>query len=111
MEELLNGANAALVSMVVMLTLVVKSVGGPFFDKALGQRLLPLVPLVLAVALSFLGLASPADSVTDKLLVGLLSGLAASASYKVVKTSVLGSGVDKVEPAKVLDKTQLPDSK
>lgn len=91
--DLLTGANAALVAIILVITGAVKSIFSDFFLSSLGQRLLPLLPIVLGVGLSFLGLGA-ATTVVDKIMVGLLSGLTAAMSFKLGKTSVLGQGIE-----------------
>ena len=92
-SPLLSGQHATLVGVVFGATTVVKQVAADFFRTRLGQRLLPLVPLVLGVLGAFSGLADAATNL-DRTVIGLVSGLIASHSFKVGRTTVMGRGTE-----------------
>ncbi len=91
--DLLSGANAAIVALVLMLTGAMTMVFDKQFASGLGQRLLPVVPLVLGVVLALAGVASDGATLQEKLVSGLVSGMAAAISFKLGHTTVMGTGV------------------
>jgi len=91
--ELLSGANVALVSLVLMLTAALKLIFSEAFATTLGQRLLPVVPIVLGVIGAFAGISETGSTWQEKLVSGLMSGISAAAAYKLGKTTVMGQGI------------------
>lgn len=92
-SALLVGKNFVLLGGVFALTSTVRSTFKPFFDAGLGERLLPLVPLILGVLGALMGISENAPGVEDKVGVGLIAGFTAGHIFKLGKTSVLGFGV------------------
>lgn len=98
--ELINGANIVLVTLVLAITSGLKIAFDSFFSSKLGQRLLPIVPIILGVIGGLVGIADPAETIVDKITVGFLSGLSAAVAYKLGKTTILGQGVKEKEVKK-----------
>jgi len=92
-NDMLNGANVILVTMIVAITSAIKFLFSDFFESALGKRLLPVVPIVLGIIGGLVGIAQPAETILDKIMVGLMSGLSAAMSYKIGHTTIMGNGV------------------
>jgi len=61
-------------------------------DTRLFLRLLPILPPILGILASLLGLGSGA-SVTEQIAIGLIFGFAAGQGFKIGKTSILGHGL------------------
>lgn len=93
--SLMTGANGLLALVVFALCVTLKQSLKGFFNTAVGQRLLPVLPLVLGVGLALLGLCT-ATRWQDRVIVGVLAGFAAAHVYKLGKDTVLGHnlGID-----------------
>ena len=77
-----------------MLISVTKNFVAPkFWMSKVGQRIMPILPLVYGLGLAFLGVCDCAIW-QDKLVIGLIAGWASSHTFKLGKTSVLGWGVE-----------------
>lgn len=94
-SALLVGKNFILLGGVFALTTTVRSTFKPFFDAGMGERLLPLVPLILGILGALMGISENAPTVADKVGIGLIAGFTAGHIFKLGKTSVLGYGVTK----------------
>jgi hypothetical protein len=85
-----SGLNFLLGVCIFVLTTTIKRVWAPFWEKPLGQRLLTVVPLVLGVTLSFLGLhEEDITSWQETLAIGLVAAFGASYVFKIGKTTLL----------------------
>lgn len=62
-----------------------------------GKRLLPLLPVIIAVALAMAGVGA-AGAWRERLLFGIFSGALAGHGYKLLKTTLAGRGLSD-EPA------------
>lgn len=94
LDQLLTGRNLALAGGVFVLMSLVKNLVLPkFWLGNIGQRLLPVLPIVLGVSGAFAGLCD-CNGWQDKLLIGLIAGWASSHTFKLGKTSILGYGID-----------------
>lgn len=109
--SLLAGKNITLMGGVFALTTTFRLSFKPFFESGLGERLMPLLPLLLGVAGAFLGMCENAPTGADKTGIGLVAGFAAGHLFKLGKTSVMGYGItpktsksDAEEPAPDGDK-------
>jgi hypothetical protein len=102
-SSLLVGKNFVLLGGVFALTTTLRSTFKPFFDMGMGERLLPLVPLILGILGALMGISENAPEVADKVGVGLIAGFSAGHLFKLGKTSVLGYGVTKKAPKKPED--------
>lgn len=101
LKDFFSGLNLLLGICTFILTALVKRVFQPFWEKPLGNRLLPLVPLVFGLALAFAGLHEPAVTTwQEKLAIGLVASFAASYIFKFSQTTLLGWD-DKSQKAKI----------
>jgi len=92
-SALMTGKNAMLPVAVFVISQTLKSLFPAFFAGKVGQRLMPVIPLVVGVGLALLGLCDAAHW-QDRMLLGLLASFTASHLFKVGKTSFLGWGVE-----------------
>ena len=92
LDQLLTGRNLMLAGGIFVLMSVMRVPMKDFYDSRLGQRLLPLIPIVLGVAGAFAGLCD-GKVWQDKLLIGLIAGWASSHTFKLGRTSVMGYGL------------------
>ena len=97
--EILSGASATLVTIIIAMLSILKSVFAEFFASNLGQRLLPVIPIVLGMFGGLLGLTA-AVGLKAQLVAGFLTGISASFLFKVGKTTVLGQGIVEGEVVK-----------
>jgi len=92
-----EGRNLLLYAGIFMLTGAVVSVGNvgekKFFLTDLGQRLMPIIPLVIGVLLAVVGVSEPMASKMDAAVFGMISGGIVGHAYKTGRTSVLGYGL------------------
>lgn len=108
-ENMVSGENAVLAGVVFAVMTAGKGAAGKFFETPTGQRILPVLPLVLGVAFSLSGFCDP--SVTRwqaRVVVGLLSGALAGQMFKVGRTSIMGKGVSEPEPNVRVSEVGLP---
>lgn len=109
--SLLTGANAALVGAIVAILSTLKALFPNLFTKPAMLRLLPIMPIFLAIGAVFVGCgeAGSADSGwQNKLVLGCLVGFTAGQLYKAGKTSIFGWGIGKTEPADLSPVPALP---
>ena len=88
-----EGKNLLLYAAIFMLTGAIRASLHTFFDKSLGQRLLPLLPMVLGALLAVVGISEPMDSKLDAAVFGLISGGIVGHAYKTGRTAIMGYGV------------------
>lgn len=98
-EELVTGKNWQLAAGIFVLMSLVKQVGAPFWKGQIGQRLLPVLPLLFGIAGAFVGICENCSTWQDKLLIGILAGYVAGHTFKVLRTTVVGYGTGEVEAA------------
>lgn len=90
LNDFFSGLNLLLGMCTFILTALVKRLFQPFWKKPLGNRLLPLVPLVFGLALAFAGLHEPEIKTwQETLAIGLIASFASSHLYKIGKTTLL----------------------
>lgn len=92
-STILTGTNLLLAGAIFVLLTVGRLVFPGFYVSRLGQRLLPVLPLVLGVVGALLGMCSNAPTWQEKVLVGIIAGFAASNLFKIGKTTVIGWGL------------------
>jgi len=97
--EILSGASATLVTIIIAILSIAKSVFSEFFASNLGQRVLPIIPIILGMFGGLLGLTAAA-TLKAQLISGFLTGISASFLFKVGKTTVLGQGIVEGEVVK-----------
>lgn len=91
LKDFFSGLNLLLGICTFILTTLVKRVFQPFWEKPVGNRLLPLVPLVFGLALAFAGLHEPnIKTWQETLSIGLVASFAASYIFKFSHTTLLG---------------------
>lgn len=90
--SLLTGKNLILFGACLMTARLVRGMFFPHFETGWGERLLPVVPLIVGVVGALVGVAD-AETLADRVLLGIIAGGLAGQTYKVGKTSVLGVGV------------------
>ena len=93
LAALITGKNLLLMAGCFALTTVARKSAKPFFDAGIGERLLPLLPLLFGVLGALMGVCENAPTVGDKVVMGLIAGFAASHMFKLGKTTVMGFGV------------------
>lgn len=100
-EAFVTGRNLLLAGGVGVVVAVVRSAAPEFFASKNGQRLLPLLPVVLGILGAFLGFGEPTSSRTwqDRITLGLVCGLTASWVYQTAKRVLMGKVRMKREPA------------
>jgi len=103
LSDLVTGQNLIFAAGVFVLVSILRTTFKGFFEGKLGQRLLPVLPVVFGLAGAFLGLGEGAKRWQDKIVLGLIVGFVSAHIFKLGKTSVLGYGVD--DP---IDKAALP---
>ncbi len=87
-----TGRNLILAGSVFAFTQMLKQAFPTFWASAWGQRLMPVVPVVLGVVAMFLGLGEGAARWTDKIVTGVMVGAVAATAFQVGKQTVLGWG-------------------
>jgi hypothetical protein len=90
---ILTGPNLLLAGGLFVVTTTLKSVFPGFFATKAGQRVLPILPLLLGVLGAFLGFASGSGAWQSQVVMGLLCGFAAANFFKIGKTTVMGWGL------------------
>jgi hypothetical protein len=93
-SNLITGKNLLLGGAAFALTTGARETFKGFFASVLGQRLLPLVPLVLCVAGALMGICDGATEWQSRLALGLIVGFAAGHLFKIGKTSIMGAGIE-----------------
>jgi len=91
-EQLLTGRNLMLAGAIFVIMTVMKTPFKEFWASRWGQRVLPIIPVVLGIGGGFAGLCD-CNTWQDKLLIGLLAGFASAHIFKMGKTSVMGYGL------------------
>lgn len=97
-STILTGTNLLLAIGVFVLITVIRAVFPAFFASRLGQRILPVLPLVFGAGGALIGMCSNAKTWQEKLLIGLIAGFASSHLFKIGKTTVIGWGLPDKEP-------------
>jgi len=98
-DSLMSWVNLSLAGAIFVVTATLKQILGKFFTSPVGQRLLPLIPLVLGVGLSLAGFHDGRMSRwQDLVIVGVLSGAFSGQIFKIGRTSLLGRGLDPTAP-------------
>lgn len=113
-SSLLTGRNAMLPVGVYAVTQALKMALPKVFQSSVGQRLVPLIPLVLGIGLALVGIGEGAPRWQDRILLGLLAGFTASHLFKVGKTSLLGWGIEATKedpPATPAGEASTPEKK
>lgn len=101
LNNFFSGLNLLLGICVFILMTTLKRVFAPFWETPLGNRLLPVFPLVFGVGLAFLGLHEPSiQTWQETLAIGLIAAFGAGYLFKVGSTSILGLD-DKSQKAKI----------
>jgi len=95
---LLTGRNALFAVAVYAIVQTLKTVAPKFFAGKTGQRLLPLIPLVLGVLGGVLGVPDGVTRMQDKIVVGIVAAFASSHLFKLGRTTMLGWGLGSGEP-------------
>lgn len=93
-EDLVTGKNLELAGSIFVLMSVIKQIVPTFWKTKIGQRILPVLPILIGVAGAFIGLCENCVTWQDKLLIGLLAGAAAAHTFKLARTSLVGYGLD-----------------
>jgi hypothetical protein len=95
LSSYVTGENAALVAGVVAVCSTLKATFKGFFKGKVGQRLLPLMPVLLGTAGAMCGIGDAgADTWQAKLVLGVICGFTAGQLFKAGKTSIFGWGIE-----------------
>ena len=94
-SSMVNAENAALVGASLTLISMARASLKEFFAGRIGQRILPVLPLAVAMILAALGLgeAEGMEGLKDKLMLGFMAGITAGQLFKIGKTSAMGYGL------------------
>jgi len=92
-EKVATTTNLLLTGAVFALLQVLKMVVPKWSTTQIGQRLLPVIPLLLGVGGAMAGLCS-ASTWQEKLAIGIMAGFAAGQGFKIGKTTALGKGIE-----------------
>ncbi len=92
LATLLQGNNLLLMGGTVAVVTTMRTMFPVFFTKHWGERVLPLLPLLVAVIGALCGV-SEGDTVSEKVAIGLLAGFTAGQLFKIGRTTFLGYGV------------------
>jgi hypothetical protein len=96
--SLLMGSNLLLTGGAFAATTAAKEMFKNFFSSVVGQRFLPVMPLAFGVIGAQAGVCEGASTWQGRCMIGLIAGFTAGHTFKVGKTSVMGSGVEAPEP-------------
>ena len=107
-DQLLTGPNVAFAGSIMVIVSMLRSYFKEFWKTAAGQRLLPMLPLVLGQAGAFVGMTD-AHTWQDKVVIGLIAGYAAAHSFKVGKTSVMGYGLEEQDETEAVPAEKKPE--
>jgi len=109
---LVSPKNFALAAAILVVISFARNTAPTFFARRPVQRFLPLLPIILSCAAFGLGFGDAGDTPTwqDRLVAAVLTGAAASATYKVGRTTVLGRGMDAEMPTAIPETASTPDS-
>lgn len=92
LATLLQGNNLLLMGATVAITTTVRTMFPAFFTKHWGERLLPLLPLLIGIIGALIGV-SEGDTVSEKIAIGLLAGFTGGQLFKIGRTTFMGYGV------------------
>lgn len=100
-SALVTGENAALVGGVLAICSTLKATFKPFFKGKIGQRILPLMPVLLGIAGAMAQIGNAGSNAwQSRLVLGVIAGFTAGQLFKAGKTSVFGWGIeDEPKPA------------
>lgn len=108
LSNLLTGENAALVAGVVAICSTLKATFKGFFKGKVGQRLLPVIPVLLGIAAAMAGIGDAGGPTwQSKLVFGVIAGFTAGQLFKAGKTSIFGWGIED-EPKQVEEGSSPP---
>jgi len=107
LQSLLSPSNVALPFLAGLLTAICRRVAGASADGPLGQRLLPAAPFFWGLTFALAGIGT-AGAWRDRVLIGLIAGATSSAIYKLARTTVLGAGLEELDPPKASKKPKKP---
>lgn len=97
-STLLTGNNLLLTGGVFAATATIRESFKKFFESVVGQRLLPIAPMVFGIAGAQAGICEGASTWQGRCMLGLIAGFSAGHFFKIGKTSLLGAGVEAPEP-------------
>ena len=93
LTTLVTGYNLILAGGSFGLTSAIRAAAPEFFEARLGKRLLPLLPVILAVVGAVLGVCEGAETLQARVMLGILIGFFSGHLFKLGKTSVMGAGL------------------
>lgn len=93
-STLVSEKNAALAAAIVTVLAFARGAAPALFLKRPVQRVLPTLPILMGITSIFAGFGEGGTTWQDRLVSGILTGAAASALYKIGRTSLLGQGLD-----------------
>lgn len=96
-DVLFTGSNLILYAAVYAITQTVKVIFPKTMKKKLVQRILPALPILLAVLGAVVGLSS-GTTWQERIAFGVIIGALAGQTFKIGKTSLLGKGIEEPEP-------------
>ena len=109
LSSLLTGENAALVGGILAICSTLKGSFKGFFKSNAGQRLLPLMPVLLGIMAAMSGIGDAGENAwQSKLVLGVIAGFTAGQLFKAGKTSVFGWGFED-QPAQLEGGSSTPN--
>jgi len=100
-DQLLTGRNIELAAAVFIVMSLIRMPFKAFLGTKIGQRVMPVLPVLLGISGAFVGLCDGAVW-KDKLLIGLIAGWASSHTFKLGRTSIMAYGLDSDEAPAVV---------
>jgi hypothetical protein len=99
LDAMLTGQNGVLAGAIIGIVMALKRSVPWLTESKAGQRLLPIVPLILgAIGGGFGSVIVDPVTMANKIIAGIMVGGAASLGFKMLKTTVFGHGLDDVDP-------------
>ena len=93
LTSLVTGKNLVLAGGAFALTTTMRMSFKDFFKTRAGERLLPILPVLLGVIGALMGICENAATWQDKLIIGFIAGFTAGHLFKMGKASVMGIGI------------------
>ena len=94
LTSLITGNNLILAGGTFAIMATLRKSFKDFFATTFGQRVLPILPLLIAIGGALGGVCDGVTTWQDKVMLGCICGFAAGHLFKLGRTSLLGIGVD-----------------
>ncbi len=94
LTNLLTGNNLLLTGGVFAATSGLRGAIPDFFANKIGQRTLPVIPLVLGIVGALAGVCDGVSTWEGEVMLGMIAGTVAGQGFKLGKTTLLGAGIE-----------------